>query len=336
MRYEQQKSQRAWATMVEQDRMVRERPVDVDSPPTFVTAGTYLETIRDVSLKTNSFRVSFVVWFRWQDNDDLNFIDSIHVYNAHQNSLEVLKDYHENGEHYQQMLIDVTCSKDFSTRLFPLDSHNMSFYIESTEPIEEVVFVADTTNSTANPHLSVSGYDLSGYSVSSSIFEYPNSLNRPGQDSPIQLSMLATHLQTSRADFGLYLRCFIALLGSLTWVMISVYICANHRVNPLGTLSSALFGAIGNVMIGAALLPDVLEFGLIEFVNFFGTLVIIGGTLVIIQINNIRDNRSGFKDESSDKPREFAKYFGRVMFFTLLAITLLGNIIIPLSTYNWS
>ena len=338
MQKEKQASKDAWAAMMAQDKAIQEQTYDEDNPPTFVTVGTYLETIKDISLKTNSYRISFVAWFRWKDNDNLDFTKHGRVYNAQQHSLEVLKDYHKDGVHYQQILVDVTCSRNFSTKRFPLDTHNMSFYLESTESSEDVIFIADTLNSGVNPNLSVSGYAVTGYFVSSTFYDFPNTLNNPRLNNPMQHAMMATHLQTARGDLGLYLRCFIALLGALIWVMISVYICAHHRVNPLGTLSSALFGSIGNVMIGAALLPDVLELGLVEFVNFFGTLVIIGGTLCIIQINNIRDNRKGFGDgeNTANDARLYAKFFGRVMFFTLLAIAIIGNLIIPLSTYNWS
>jgi len=330
---EKQISKDSWNTMVSQNQAIQERTYDMENPPTIVTVGTYLESIKDISLKTNSYRISFVVWFRWHDNDDLNFIETGRVYNAQQHSIEVLKDYHEDGLHYQQMLIDATCSRNFSTKHFPLDAHNMSFYIESAESVDEVIFLSDTSNSGVNPHLSISGYDIGDYLVSSTLYEYPNTLNNPRLETPMQHSMMATHLRTYRSDFGLYFRCFIALLGALTWVMIAVYICAHHRVNPLSTLAAALFGAVGNIMVGAALLPDVLELGLVEFINLFGTLIVIGGTLIIIQINNIRDNRKGLDKDSANV---YAKTFGRIMFFLLLAIALIGNIAIPLLTYNWS
>ena len=336
MQQDRKRADEVWTHILDPDEQSVVEATQYASQATVVTVGTYVENIKNITMKTNSFDATFIVWYRWLNNDDLDFTQRTGVYNAQTNSIQVLRDYTQDNVHYQQLRLNVTCMQIFHTKRFPLDSHNLKFDLESLYPIDEVVFVPDTNNSGVNPNLNITGYELTKHAIGYDVFKFPNTQNNPRLTNGLYTSVITTGLQITRSTWGLYLRCFVALLGALTWVMMSVYICANHKVNPLGTLASALFGSIGNIMIGANLLPDVLSLGLVEYVNFFGTMVIIGGALCIIQMNRIREHYEDHLDDSIRASRRFAKSFGTVMFYTLLTLCLLGNILIPLTTYIWS
>lgn len=89
-------------------------------------------------------------------------------------------------------------------------------------------------------------------------------------------------------------------------------------------IPAALFGTVSNIMVGANLLPDALEVGLLEYVNIWGIFTILAVTISVINVNRIR---SKFED------RDFAKFFGRVMFYSIITLTLLGHVLMPLSAY---
>jgi hypothetical protein len=91
-------------------------------------------------------------------------------------------------------------------------------------------------------------------------------------------------------------------------------------------IPGALFGTVSNIMVGAALLPDALDLGLLEFVNIWGILTIVMVAVYIIQINNIR-SEYGRRDEA------FSKFFGRAMFYIALVFALSGNIALPLVAF---
>jgi hypothetical protein len=135
-------------------------------------------------------------------------------------------------------------------------------------------------------------------------------------------SEFVTALTFRRNGLGLYFKCFIAMYGTTLWVLIMLYICGHHRVDPLGMIPGALFGTVSNIMVGAALLPDALDMGLLEFVNVWGILTILATAVVIIQVNNIR-SQYGRKDEP------FAGFIGRVMFYIIAVIAIAGNILLP-------
>lgn len=293
-----------------------------------VKVGTYVENIKAISLKECNFRAGFLVWFRWEGDAELDFQgDAFRIYNGLINKKELLNDYHKNGIHYQEFRMDVTISKSFNIERFPLGSQILKFYIEpNIYRADEVVIVPDKENSGVNNSLDISGYTLVQSDIAEHIIVYPNDMGQPGLQEPKMSSELVTILEVNRDDWGLYMKCFIALFGTTVWVFIVLYVCANHKVNPLGTIPSALFGTVGNLMVGANLLPDMVQVGLIEYVNIFGIMIVLYGALSIININRIRE----YKENA-----EFAKLYGRVMFFTLLIICVAGQIMIPISAHIW-
>ena len=70
------------------------------------------------------------------------------------------------------------------------------------------------------------------------------------------------------------------------------------------------------------MLPDVLQMGLLEFVNLWGVMTILSVAVVIININRIRNK---YED------KEFASFYGRIMFYTILILVVAGHIALPLS-----
>lgn len=294
---------------------------------TMVTSGTYVETVKDISFKNTNFRVSFITWFKWEGNDKLDFLNNgFRVYNGVINKLEPIKNYSKDGVRYQEARVDVTVSKNFNISRFPLGGNILKFYIEPNEyTIDEVVFVPDVENSGVNKNLNIASYSLVRHNISENVVSYPNTMNNPRFQNPRVTSEIATVIELERSDWGLYLKCFIALIGTSIWVFMAFYVCANHKVNALGMVPATLFGSIANLMVGANLLPDVVELGLVEFVNIFTVMIIIGCIFGIINTNRIR--------ETSD--HLFEKYFGRFMFYTLLIIFLVGEVILPVAAIAW-
>lgn len=288
-----------------------------------VTTGTYVENMREMSIKNGSFRLVFLAWFRWDGQDDLNMKDHFRIYKGYMNKMEVVKDYHENGENYQLVRCDVTVTKNFWTRRFPLESHQLKMYMESTYPMEKVILVNDP-QSGINGKLEIPGYDVVRNGNHILNIEYEGTHGDPEATGSVYTSEHLTAIEINRDSWGLYVKCFIALVGTTTWVLITLYINTYHRVDPLGMLPAALFGTVTNIMVGANLLPDALEIGLLEYVNFWGIFTILSVAMAVININRIRNK---YED------KEFAQSFGRLMFFTVLVMIVAGHALLPISAY---
>lgn len=284
-----------------------------------VTVGTYVENIRTVDMKNSECRIQMLVWFDWTGDPELDPANNFRVYKGVVNSKEIMEEYHEGGTNYQLISLDVTISKNYHTMLFPLDSHQIRVYVESIHPIQEVLFVADKENSGMNEELTITGFKFARIAIGEVSHTYQSMHGNPRLTENETTSEIVTAVEIKRSTMGLFLKCFIALYATILWIMISLYICTYHHVNPLGMVSGALFGAVGNIVIGANLLPDGTSAGLLEFGNIWGVLIVLGGTISIISINRVR--------ELQDK--RYAKFYGRFLFILLLGFTLLGLILLP-------
>ncbi len=291
---------------------------------TRVQVGTYVENLRDVDLKNSTFRVQFLVWFRWQGSPGLDPANHFRIYKSSVNSQSVVAEVYQDGINYQLVSVDATVSKNYTTARFPLESHQLRFYVESTLPVQQVLYEADRADSGLNRNLAVTGYTLLRHGIGAVTYHYDSTHGDPRMTDGETNAELVTQMEINRADFGMYFKCFIALAGTLTWTLIALFICTYHRVDPLGMLPGALFGTVSNIMIGASLLPDALKLGLLEFVNIWGMLSILGATIATIMINRERKKSQG---------GEFAGYYGRWLFYTILVITVAGQVTLPLAAY---
>lgn len=206
-----------------------------------VTTGTYIETIKNISLKNSSFQTEFVLWFRWESERDISFLENnLKIQNGIIHHMEVLEDYHDGPLHYQSMRIDASISQNFDAACFPLGTQVLSFYISPLNYTSDtVVLIPDNENSDINSNLSASGYSLIRSNISSSLLRHLNTMGNPLLNEPKELSHIVVALELSRNSWGLFFQCFIALFGAVGWLLITLYICASHRVNPILTLPPA-------------------------------------------------------------------------------------------------
>ncbi len=289
---------------------------------TVVTTGTYVENVKKIDLKSNSFDVEFNVWFRWQGDKDLDMQNHFRVYNGSISKQTLVREYYEDGENYQLVRVVASVNTKYYSRAFPLERLQLRFYIEPSYTVSEVILQADTEYSGLNPNLSLSGFKVVRNGVGNFYNVYPNTRNDPSFQHPICSSEIVTAVEVARDGFGLYAKCFIALFGTTVWVLITLYLNTYHRVDPLSMVPAALFGTVSNIMVGANLLPDALDMGLLEYVNIWGIMTILGVTFSIITVNQIRRKHEDTKD---------AKTFGRVMFVTIITLVVIGHIALPLA-----
>lgn len=293
-----------------------------------ITSGTYVENIEEISLKSSYYTINFIAWFSWEGHDDIDIANNVRIYKGEISNKQLLKDYHKDGQNYQRIRVTAKVSKNYATTRFPLESHQFRMYIETSYPIEEVVFTADRENSGLNSSMSITGYEFLRSEVGSFAHIYDKTWSDPEISGRLIHSEVVTDLEVNRADFGLYIKCIIAMLGTSVWVFIVMFINVRHRVDPLSMIPAALFGTVSNIMVGANLLPDALSLGLIEYINIFGIITILFGALSIINVNRIRAKASGGSES-------YAQLFGRTMFYVLLICTIAGHILLPLAAYRF-
>lgn len=288
-----------------------------------VSCGTYVENLKEISLKNSNFRLEMMVWFNWDGDEELDMANNFRIYKGLINKREIVKETFENGHCYQLARIDATVTKNYWTKRFPLESHQLKIYIEPNYSADKVVLAADRTSG-YNDNLSIAGFDFVRMDTGIFDMKYNSAHGDPQLADAAYTTEHVTQIEINRSSGGLYAKCFIALIGTITWVMITLFICTYHRVDPLSMIPAALFGTVTNIMVGANLVPDALDMGLLEFVNIWNIMMILMSAIAIININRIRNK---FED------REFARLFGRTMFIAILLLVLVGNLVLPLSAY---
>lgn len=314
-----------WKEYLTIDSELQEKIDYYSTEASYVSVGTYIENLKEINLKNNSFTLDYLIWFNWEGNPDLDMANNFRIYKGNITKKEVVEDYHEGNANYQLVRITVTVSKVFWTPRFPLESHQLRIYVEANHPVDDIVFVKDE-GSSVNPNINIAGYDTTRIDSAVVANEYLNNNGDPRIENAVIKSEYVTQLEIARSDMGIYLKCFIALFGTSVWVFIVLYINTKHRVDPLGMIPAALFGTVSNIMVGANLLPDALQIGLLEYVNFWGILTILSVALTVINVNRIR---SKYED------REYAHLYGEIMFAVILSVIIAGHILMPLAAFKF-
>ena len=314
-----------WQSRLQDDADNAKAIIPLSKDATVVTAGTYINSIKEINIKNNYFRLTFDCWFRWEGAPDLDMANHFDIYNGTINTMYTIDDFADGDTHYQRVHVDATISQNYWTTRFPLESYQLRIYLESLYDVSEIVFLPDTEHSSVNDNLSFSGYNLERHAVSLYTTKYDNNMNDPEYQSPYNQE-LVTSIEINRDGIGLYFKCFVALVGTLTWVFITLFICTYHKVDPIGMIPGALFGTVTNIMVGANLLPDSLRLGLLEYVNLAGVAIIILAAISVINVNRIRAKHQNMA---------FAKLYGRMMLYLLLTFTIIGIFWFPLMAYKF-
>ncbi len=293
-----------------------------------ISTGTYIERLNSVDIKNSKYTVTLKCWFNWSGHNDLDMENAFEIHEGTITSITKKDEYRADGNNYQLFEVTADISKEFSTKRFPLGSYQLRIYLKPVEDIEHIVFIPDKDGSGVNEKLNAAGFELRRND--NALFIYRRSADSDGayykSGETESYSEFLTVIELNRNSIGLYLKCVIALIGTGIWSMITLFLCAHHRVDSLGMIPATLIGTVTNLMIGANLVPDALHTGLLEFINIWGIYTVLIVTVLIIAINRIR---SKYKDE------DFAEFFGKIMFCTVMITTIAGHIILPLSAYRF-
>lgn len=69
----------------------------------------------------------FLLWFRWNGNEELDMANNFRIYKGTINTLQVVKDYHENGENYQLLRVDASVFKKLPDHSLPYGISSASY-----------------------------------------------------------------------------------------------------------------------------------------------------------------------------------------------------------------
>lgn len=289
-----------------------------------------LEQVQSIDIAKSNFTVMVNVAYRWQGHPELDFSskDNVSFYKGDISDILVLEDEHDGDTNYQYIQYIVTINKDYWTVRFPLESHQLRMYLEPSYNVNRVVFDVNRIASYVNPNLAISGYELTRWDTNVEVIADDHTMLNPLYDDYDDPTVYTTEamlqLEVNRSGIGVYLKCTVAMFGTLGWILLCLYVATFRHVNALGMVGSAFFGAVSNILVGANMNSAALQLGLIEYVNLFGLGIIVASTAVVIAINTIRNER---ENES------FAQFYGRVMLVLISILIVVANVLLPVCAY---
>lgn len=303
-----------------------------NSPAISVYASTYVNSIDSIDIRQSEYSISFNVLFCWNniDHPEFDMSDNFRIYNGKITEKDKLKEYDKDGMHYQVFFVSATVKEIFSTKRFPLSSYQLRFYIQPKEDMTRIhMQTMDNGYSGSNEQLNVSGFELLRTGIADFYYEVPKPARYgvyTDENIPIVYSEILTCIELNRNSWGVYFKCTIALLGCTIWAFLSLFACLYYNAAAMKMLPPVLFGVVSNIMVGASLVPDTLETGLLEYINIWGIYTIIMITMVVVQVIYIRT-------EQKDEP--YALLFGKILLIELLITITAGFIVLPLCAYRW-
>ena len=150
-----------------------------------VKFGAYINQVRDVDLKSQSFSADVYVWFKWKDqaiSPDETF-EFMNTFDASSSTLK--KSFVKirklpNGENYQVIRYQGRFSSNISLRSYPFDRQTLKIIIEDNAlTTTNLTYVASQSDVSVNKDLALPGYEISIPRITIVNQKYPTDFGYP-------------------------------------------------------------------------------------------------------------------------------------------------------------
>lgn len=325
-----------WGERLDYSAELTDGEADLSKDAVRVSVSSYLEGIQNIEIRESRCSAVFQVCFAWKDGAELDgekltdMSEQITVYNGKIESLEVMDNrVNEKGIRIQKMRLSAVISNVFETTRFPLSSYQIRYYLMPKATIEKMIWIPDRENCRVNGSMKIAGFELKRSDANVFYYRTAEKIQYDGQtalDEENVYSEFLMSMEFNRSSWGVYIKCIIALIGTSVWAFLMLLSCTHHRVDSLGMIPAVLFGTVSNILVGANLIPDAMDTGLLEFINIWGIYTIIIISVVIMQMNQLRKNPEN---------EEFTVYFGKWMIAVIFITTVIGHILLPVTAYSF-
>jgi len=252
-----------------------------ETAPDTVKIGSYIISIHDINFHQKEYTIRFWLWLLY-DNPGFDFAKQIDIPNAkHIDEPEVIMDM-VDGKYWQLMKMKCEMKQNWKVGDFPFDKQHLVVHIEnSIYDKNSMVFVPDKDGSTYDRELTIDGWHISNFEVTTKTHEYTTVFGDPGSDLlHSEYASFDIVMDIEREAWGLFTKIFI---GMYIAFMISVLSFTPHpsELEPrFGLPVGGLFAAVGNKYIIDSLLPESSSFTLVDtlhtitFMAIFATLFV--------------------------------------------------------------
>lgn len=250
--------------------------------PDTVSIGAYIISIHDIDFHNKEYTTRFWLWALYKDNGRFDFPTQIDIPNAKDIAKpEVIVDT-VDGRIWQLMKMKCVMKENWKVTDFPFDKQELVVHVEnSIYDLNNLVFVPDMLGSTYDRELTLDGWRIADFRVTTDVNEYTTVFGDPSSDMlHSEYASFNVEIDIERDAWGLFLKIFIGMYIAFMIAVLSFTTQPSELEPRFGLPVGGLFAAVGNKYIIDSLLPESSTFTLVDslhattFLTIFATLLV--------------------------------------------------------------
>jgi hypothetical protein len=218
--------------------------------PTQVRVGAYLTSLYDLNGANNTFVADFWLWFVHPKDRALTPLKTVEPENARdfKPSLETVEEH--GSERYHAQKVRGLFNHSWDVANFPFDRHELSIRLsEAQTETDELVYVADTANTSFDPAIVVDGWRLEQVSIATKPREYNSAFGVPGKAARSSYASAVVTIAVRRDALGIFIKLHAAVYIIFLVSLVSFLMDSSKDAfftSRVGMLSGMVFAIVLN------------------------------------------------------------------------------------------
>jgi hypothetical protein len=230
--------------------------------PAEVVVGTYVDKVQDVSFRENKYTADFYIWFRWKAQGALaeyKPLESFEIINGRVDSKTSVVEKKIGDLNYAVARISATMAETWDLEDFPFDWHRTEVRIEdSVFTAQDLVFVADQTNSRLGDEIDISGWTANNFKSVVLRKVYPTNygdISLP-KDAASEYSRLVIAWDIDRTGWGAAIKLLSTVILATAVAFVSFMVKPSDLDARFGMGVGSLFAVAASAFIVSSSVPD--------------------------------------------------------------------------------
>jgi hypothetical protein len=260
--------------------------VGAQAEPARVVVGTYVNKIQDLDFRNNKYAIDFYLWFRWKAEGrlaDYKPLQSFEIINGKVESTSSVVEKKIGDLNYAVVRVSATIAETWDLARFPFDSHIMRVDIEdSVFTAEDMVFEADSANSSFGDELNMSGWRAANFATEIDSKTYRTNygdLSLPA-NARSTYSRFVFIMDIQRSGYGAAVKLLSTVLLATAVAFLAFMVKPSDLDARFGMGVGALFAVAASAIIVASAVPESGETTLADLTHM-AALAVIFTTLLI-------------------------------------------------------
>ena len=290
-----------------------------------VKFGAYINQVRDVDLKSQSFSADVYVWFKWKDqaiSPDETF-EFMNTFDASSSTLKksfVKIQKLPNGENYQVIRYQGRFSSDISLRSYPFDRQTLKIIIEDNAlTTTNLTYVASQSDVSVNKDLALPGYEISIPRITIVNQKYPTDFGYPTSGAQDIYSRVVVSFDITRPFLPYLLKLIFPIFLVVMIAGLAFWITTEEVEARVGMVVTALLTLVALQITTNSNLPEVEYLMLIDLLYNISFAFVLVVMIDVVVTTHFHKNR---KDEIAVLVGKRVRVASIVIYLLLIAISL--------------